>query len=93
MPVDNGGGVDLSYTWTDLVQGEYDFSVVALTGAGSGDAANLMLSIVPNNGKFVKWWIIMNQKVFHCMNLAKFFPRAINLLLLRFGYWKCGYAM
>ena len=54
LQVDNGGGSILSYTWTDLIQGRYHFSVVASTRAGSGEAASLMLSI-SDNGKFVKW--------------------------------------
>ena len=40
-----------SYTWNNLIQGEYQFSVVAFTNKGPGEAANLTLSTLPNNGK------------------------------------------
>ena len=30
-----------SYTWSGLIQGRYQFSVVAFTGVGPGEAANL----------------------------------------------------
>ena len=49
------GGIFLSYTWTNLTQGRYEFFVSASTLAGEGKRARLMLSILPNNGKFVKW--------------------------------------
>ena len=53
----NGTGDDniISYTWTGLTQGRYQFSVVASTRVGPGETASLMLSIISNNGKFVKW--------------------------------------
>ena len=54
LRVDNDVGNILSYTWTDLIQGRYQFSVVAFTRVGPGEAASLMLSTLPNNGKFVK---------------------------------------
>ena len=54
LQVDNGGGSILSYTWTDLIQGRYQFSVVAFTRVGPGEASSLMLSTLSNNGKFVK---------------------------------------
>ena len=38
------------YTWTDLIQGRYQFSVVAFTSKGPGEAASLMLSTLSNNG-------------------------------------------
>ena len=44
MQVDNGGSIELSYTWADLIQGIYQFRVVAYTVVGSGDAASLILS-------------------------------------------------
>ena len=41
----------LSYTWIELIQGRYQFSVVASTSTGPGESASLMLSILPSNGK------------------------------------------
>ena len=37
--------INSSYTWpwSNLIQGEYQFSVVAFTHEGPGEAANLML--------------------------------------------------
>ena len=35
-----------SYTWTNLIQGDYQFSVVGSTSTGSGEAASMMLSIM-----------------------------------------------
>ena len=55
LRVDNGGDIILSYTWTDLIQGRYQFSVVAFTRVGPGEVANLTLSTLPTNGKIVKW--------------------------------------
>ena len=55
LQLDNGGDSILSYTWTNLIQGRYQFSVVASTRVGPGETASLMLSILPNNGKYVKW--------------------------------------
>ena len=52
LQVDNGGDSILSYTWTDLIQGRYQFSVVAFTRAGQGEATSLMLSTLPKNGKW-----------------------------------------
>ena len=40
---------ELSYTWSNLVPGEYQFSVVAFTSRGPGEAANTMLSTLHNN--------------------------------------------
>ena len=54
LQVDNGGGSILSYTWTDLIHGRFQFSVTAHTRVGIGEASNLMLSILPNNGKFIE---------------------------------------
>ena len=47
LQVDNTcSSIELSYTWSNLVQGEYQFSVVACTSEGPGEdgAANLTLS-------------------------------------------------
>ena len=53
LKVDNSGSycMESSYTWSNLIQGEYQFSVVAFTSKGPGEAANLMLSTLLNNGK------------------------------------------
>ena len=53
MQVDNGGSNELSYTWNDLIQGTYQFRVVAFTRTGSGDADTLILSTLFNEGKFI----------------------------------------
>ena len=42
--------MESSYIWSNLIQGEYQFSVVAFTSKGPGEAANLILSTLPNNG-------------------------------------------
>ena len=70
LQVDNGGGSILSYTWTDLIQGRYQFSVIAFTSTGQGEAASLTLTLstLPNNGKFLSGEVTMNQMVFHNMN-------------------------
>ena len=41
--------IESSYTWNNLIQGEYQFRVVAFTSKGSGETANLILSTIPNN--------------------------------------------
>ena len=52
LQVDNTcSSFELFYTWNNLIQAEYQFSVVAFTSEGSGEAAILMLSTLPNNGK------------------------------------------
>ena len=53
MLVDNGGSNELSYQRDDLIQGIYQFRVVAFTRTGSGDAASLILSTLFNEGKFI----------------------------------------
>ena len=45
MQVANGGDSTLSYRWTDLSQGTYNFTVVASTAVGLGEAADVTLSI------------------------------------------------
>ena len=50
LQVDNGGDIILSYTRTDLIQGRYQFSVVAFTRVGPGEVASLMLSTLTDNG-------------------------------------------
>ena len=42
--------MESSYTWSNLIQGEYQFSVVAFTSEGPGEATNLLLSALSNNG-------------------------------------------
>ena len=49
---------ELSYTWSNLVPGEYQFSVVAFTSRGPGEAANTMLSTLPNNNNNGKLMLI-----------------------------------
>ena len=47
QPADNDTIV--SYTWTNLVyRGSYQFGVVAFTGKGPGEAANLPFDIIPS---------------------------------------------
>ena len=54
LRVDNScSSIELSYTWSNLIQGEHQFSVVAFTSRGPGEAANLTLSTLPNNGKLI----------------------------------------
>ena len=45
--------IESSYAWTDLTQGEYQFSVIAYTGIGPGETASLMISTLPNNGMLI----------------------------------------
>ena len=44
MQVDNDDSIELSYSWADLIQGTYQFRVVAFTAVGPGDATSLILS-------------------------------------------------
>ena len=54
LQVDNScSSIESSYAWSNLIQGEYQFSVVAFTSRGPGEAANLTLSTLPNNGKLI----------------------------------------
>ena len=42
----DNSSAESSYTWTNLIhRGRYQFSVVAFTSQGPGEAANLMLNI------------------------------------------------
>ena len=36
------------HTWTNLIQGDYQFIVVGSTSTGPGEAASMMLSIMPS---------------------------------------------
>ena len=45
--------IESSNTWNNLIQGEYQFNVVAYTSQGPGEAASLMLSTIPNNGELI----------------------------------------
>ena len=47
LEVDSNSNTDSSYTWNDLIQSEYQFSVVAFTAQGPGEAASLMLPRLP----------------------------------------------
>ena len=54
LQVDNTcSSIESSYTWSNLIQGEYQFSVVPFTSKGPGEAANLTLSTSLNNGKLI----------------------------------------
>ena len=54
VQVDNTcSSIESSYTWSNLIRGEYQFSVVAFTSEGPGEAANLSLSTLLNNGKLI----------------------------------------
>ena len=50
--VDSSSGIEFSYTWNDLMEGDYQFSVIAFTNQGRGEAASLMLS--SSNGNFIQ---------------------------------------
>ena len=51
--IDNSSdNTESSYTWSDLIQGRHQFSVVAFTSKGPGEAASLMLSTLSNNGNY-----------------------------------------
>ena len=54
--VDSSSSIESSYTWNNLMEGDYQFSVTAFTNQGRGGAASLMLStssIPPSNGNFI----------------------------------------
>ena len=54
--VDSSSGIESSYTWNNLMEGDYQFSVTAFTNQGQGEAASLMLSTsstLPNNGNLI----------------------------------------
>ena len=47
--VDSSHGSDeSSYTWSNLIQGRYQFIVVAFTSKGPGEASILMLPSLPS---------------------------------------------
>ena len=46
--------IESSYIWSNLIQGEYQFSVVAFTSEGPGEAASLTLSALPNINNYGK---------------------------------------
>ena len=52
LTVDSSSSTESSYTWSNLIQGNYQFSVVAFTSKGPGEAATLMLPRLP--GKVVQ---------------------------------------
>ena len=47
LQTDINSSIDLSYTWSNLIRGRYNFSVVAFTSKGPGETATFMLSILP----------------------------------------------
>ena len=61
LQTDINSDVDSSYTWSNLIQGRYQFSVVAFTSKGPGKAASFMLSVVftlPDNGMLVASYLM-----------------------------------
>ena len=56
---------DSSYTWTDLTQSEYQFSVVAFTAQGPGETASLMLPRLP--GKLVQKLLLLNPFIYYLL--------------------------
>ena len=51
IQVDNTcSSIESSYTWNNLIQGEYQFTVITFTSKGPGEPANITLSTLPNNG-------------------------------------------
>ena len=74
IQVDNAcSGIESSYTWSNLVQGEYQFSVIAYTNKGPGGPANLTLSSLPNNGKLI-FHLFCNHGYVCCKVLYKMDP-------------------
>ena len=65
--------IESSYTWSNLVQGEYQFSVIAYTNKGPGEPANLTLSILPNNGKLI-FYLSCSHDYVCCKVLYKMDP-------------------
>ena len=57
LEVDGNSNSDSSYTWTNLIQSEYQFSVVAFTAQGPGEAASLMLPRLP--GKLAQKLLVL----------------------------------
>ena len=58
--VDSSSSIESSYTWRNLIEGDYQFSVTAFTNHGRGETASLMLSTsstLPNNGNFILYSI------------------------------------
>ena len=55
LQVDNtcSCSIESSYTWSNLIQGDYQFTVVAFTSKGPGEASSLLLSRLSNNGKLM----------------------------------------
>ena len=47
LQTDINSSIDSSYAWSNLIRGRYQFSVVAFTRKGPGDAVRFMLSILP----------------------------------------------
>ena len=47
LTVDSSDSAESFYTWSNLIQGDYQFTVVAFTAQGPGEAASLMLPKLP----------------------------------------------
>ena len=61
---DNSSNIRSSYVWTDIIPARHQFSVVALTSKGPGEAATLMLSTLPDNSKLKVLFIYTMQSLF-----------------------------
>ena len=82
LQVDNSScSVESSYTWSNLIQDEYQFSVVAFTSKGPGEAASLMLSTLSNDGKLILVTMAILQDIFKKWFLQKLM---INISLILF---------
>ena len=78
LQVDNTcSSIESSYTWDNLIQGEYQFSVVAFTSKGPGEAASLMLSTLPNDGKLILVTMAILQDSFKKWFLQKLMIKLI----------------
>ena len=87
IQVDNTcSSIESSYTWSNLIQDEYQFSVIAFTSKGPGEAASLTLSTLPNNGKLILY-LSCNHGYVCCKILYKMDPLkiGINILLVQFA--------
>ena len=74
IQVDNTcSSIESSYTWSNLAQGEYQFSVIAYTNKGPGGPANLTLSSLPNDGKLILY-LSCNHGYVCCKVLYKMDP-------------------
>ena len=51
--ISSTSSVNSSYTLSSIPRGRYQFSVVAFTSRGPGEAASFALSTLPDNGMLV----------------------------------------